>query len=221
MSSCAHIVIGVITSCHKVKTTIGQLFARIWWKRQNVSIIQTCTKIVRNTNDNKSAFVQVMAWRQTGDKSLLEPMLTQFTDAYMRLYGETSKYMYANACSHLLMSKTRQKYGLVSRKRCNNRMLQISESERTVTTATYQPKALITMHSRSGLLIKSGKTSNHPSMSFAQVLIGPALTKAIFCFIATMSIYESMAKLRIIPHHSVRILLELLTYSRLTEFIEA
>ena len=34
--------------------------------------------------DNKSALIQVMAWRQTGDKPLPEPMLTQFTDAYTR-----------------------------------------------------------------------------------------------------------------------------------------
>ena len=34
--------------------------------------------------DNKPALVPVMAWRRTGDKPLPEPMLTQFTDAYMR-----------------------------------------------------------------------------------------------------------------------------------------
>ena len=34
--------------------------------------------------DNKSALVQVMAWRGTGDKPLCEPMLTQFADAYMQ-----------------------------------------------------------------------------------------------------------------------------------------
>ena len=34
--------------------------------------------------DNKSVLVQVMAWRQTGDKPLPEPMLAQFNDAYMR-----------------------------------------------------------------------------------------------------------------------------------------
>ena len=34
--------------------------------------------------DNKSALVQVMACRLTGDKPLPGPMLTQFTDAYMR-----------------------------------------------------------------------------------------------------------------------------------------
>ena len=34
--------------------------------------------------DNKSGLVQVMAWGPTGDKPLPEPMLTQFTGAYMR-----------------------------------------------------------------------------------------------------------------------------------------
>ena len=34
--------------------------------------------------------VQVMAWRQTGDKPLPEPMLTQFIDAYMQHQGEIS-----------------------------------------------------------------------------------------------------------------------------------
>ena len=33
--------------------------------------------------DNKSALVQVMAWQQTGDKPLPEPLLTRVTDAYM------------------------------------------------------------------------------------------------------------------------------------------
>ena len=34
--------------------------------------------------DSKSALVRVMAWRRTGDKPLPEPMMIQFTDAYMR-----------------------------------------------------------------------------------------------------------------------------------------
>ena len=33
---------------------------------------------------NKPALVEVMAWRRTVDKPLPEPMLIQFTDAYMR-----------------------------------------------------------------------------------------------------------------------------------------
>ena len=40
--------------------------------------------------DNKWALVQVMAWRRIGDKPLHEPMLTQFTDTYMRHKGEMS-----------------------------------------------------------------------------------------------------------------------------------
>ena len=38
----------------------------------------------RSTIDNKPALVQVMAWCRTGDKPLPEPMVTQFSDAYMR-----------------------------------------------------------------------------------------------------------------------------------------
>ena len=34
--------------------------------------------------DNRAALVQVMAWRWTGDKPLPEPMMTHFTDTYMR-----------------------------------------------------------------------------------------------------------------------------------------
>ena len=36
---------------------------------------------------NEPAMVQIMAWRRTGDKPLSEPMLTHFTDAYMRHWG--------------------------------------------------------------------------------------------------------------------------------------
>ena len=51
--------------------------------------IQLSLKFVpRSPIDNKPAMVQVMAWRQTGDKPLPELLLTQFTDAYMQHYGE-------------------------------------------------------------------------------------------------------------------------------------
>ena len=47
--------------------------------------IQISLKFVpRSPIDNKPALVQIMAWRCVGDKPLSEPMLTQFTDAYMR-----------------------------------------------------------------------------------------------------------------------------------------
>ena len=40
--------------------------------------------ILNGPTGNKSLLVQVMAWRQTGDKLLSELMGPQFTDAYMR-----------------------------------------------------------------------------------------------------------------------------------------
>ena len=40
--------------------------------------------VPRRPIDNKPALVQVMARRRSGDKPLRKPMLTQFTDAYMR-----------------------------------------------------------------------------------------------------------------------------------------
>ena len=47
--------------------------------------IQISLKVIPNgLIDNKSALVQVMAWRRAGDKTLPEPLMTQFTDAYMR-----------------------------------------------------------------------------------------------------------------------------------------
>ena len=41
--------------------------------------------------DNKSALVQVMAWCQTSDRPLSEPMLSQFTDIYVALVGRWVK----------------------------------------------------------------------------------------------------------------------------------
>ena len=37
--------------------------------------------VSRSPIDNKSALVQVMAWRRTGDKPLPKPLMTQFIDA--------------------------------------------------------------------------------------------------------------------------------------------
>ena len=47
-----------------------------------VKILLEC--VPKGPIDTKSAMFQVMAWRQTGDKLLPEPLLTQFADAYLR-----------------------------------------------------------------------------------------------------------------------------------------
>ena len=46
--------------------------------------------VPRSAIDNYPALVRVMAWRRIGNMPLPEPMLTQFTDAYMRHQGEMS-----------------------------------------------------------------------------------------------------------------------------------
>ena len=47
--------------------------------------IQISLKFVpKGPIDNNPALVYIMAWRQIGDKALSEPLLTQFTNAYIR-----------------------------------------------------------------------------------------------------------------------------------------
>ena len=54
-------------------------------------LIRISLKFVpRNPIDNKPALVQEMAWRRRGAKALPEPVLTKFTDANMRYWGEMS-----------------------------------------------------------------------------------------------------------------------------------
>ena len=40
--------------------------------------------VPKGSVNNIPSLVQIMAWRRKGDKLLAEPMLTRFTDAYMR-----------------------------------------------------------------------------------------------------------------------------------------
>ena len=54
-----------------------------------IQIILKC--VPRSPMDNKSALIQVTAWRRTGDKSLPEPMLTQFIDTCMEEGGWINK----------------------------------------------------------------------------------------------------------------------------------
>ena len=57
--------------------------------------------------DNISALVPVMAWRRTGDKPLPEPMLTQFTDAYIGSDGKNSFIVKINGTSTAWKKLTR------------------------------------------------------------------------------------------------------------------
>ena len=61
------------------------IFKCIFLNENDTIPIQISLKCVpRSPIDNKPALVRVMAWRQTGDKPLREPMLDYCIDAYMQ-----------------------------------------------------------------------------------------------------------------------------------------
>ena len=61
------------------------IFKYIFMKGKFCILIRISLNFVpKGQIDNTAALVWVMAWRRTGDKPLSEPMLIQFTDAYMR-----------------------------------------------------------------------------------------------------------------------------------------
>ena len=63
----------------------GDIFKCIFLNENYRIAIQISVKYVpRGPIDNKPVLIQVMAWCRTGNKPLLEPMMTQFIDAYMR-----------------------------------------------------------------------------------------------------------------------------------------
>ena len=65
-------------------TFTDKIFTFIFLNENIWILIQFSLKFLpKGPIDNKLALVQVMAWHRTGDKPLPEPMLAQFTDAYM------------------------------------------------------------------------------------------------------------------------------------------
>ena len=67
------------------------IFKYTFLNENDIILIQVALKFVpRGPIKDTLALVHVMAWRRTGDKPLPEPMLTQFTDAYMRHHGNMS-----------------------------------------------------------------------------------------------------------------------------------
>ena len=44
--------------------------------------------VAKDPIENNWALVWIMAWRRLGDKPLSEPIMTKYTDAYMRHYRE-------------------------------------------------------------------------------------------------------------------------------------
>ena len=68
-----------------VAVLANAIFKYIFLNENDKIPIQILFKLIpMSTINNKPALVKVMTWRQTGDKPLPEPILTQFLDAYMR-----------------------------------------------------------------------------------------------------------------------------------------
>ena len=61
------------------------IFKCIFLNENGTILIQISLKFVpKSPIDNKPVLVQVMAWRLFGAKPLPEPIMTMFTDAFMR-----------------------------------------------------------------------------------------------------------------------------------------
>ena len=73
-------------SLNKMPTLLADdIFISIFLSEDDKIPIQISLKLVPRSPINISpALVQVMTWRRTGDKPILEPVMIQFTDAYMR-----------------------------------------------------------------------------------------------------------------------------------------
>ena len=79
-------------------SVLQQAITNTLWPRQNGKHFQNdmvkcifmneniCISIDISKGEIKNipALVQIMAWRQPGDKPLSDPMMAQFTDAYVR-----------------------------------------------------------------------------------------------------------------------------------------
>ena len=61
-----------------------------------ISIKISLKFVPKGSINHISALVQIMDWHRLGDKPLSEPMLNQFTDAYMRHYVEMSLKKYVH-----------------------------------------------------------------------------------------------------------------------------
>ena len=68
------------------QTTFSNTFS--WMKMYVLQFLWSF--VPKRPINNIPELFQIMAWRRIGDKPLYEPMLTQFTDAYMRHQGEMS-----------------------------------------------------------------------------------------------------------------------------------
>ena len=95
-------------SLDKMAASLAEdIFKRIFLDENYRIPIHISLKFVpRSPIGNKPALVQVMAWHQTGDKSVPKPMMIQYTDVYASLGGDE--------LTHASFSGHHAKYGTYS-----------------------------------------------------------------------------------------------------------
>ena len=95
-------------SLDKMAASLAEdIFKRIFLDENDRIPIHISLKFVpRSPIGNKSTLVRVMAWHQTGDKPLSEPMMIQYTDVYASLGGDE--------LTHASFSAHHAKYGTYS-----------------------------------------------------------------------------------------------------------
>ena len=74
-----HLPVDIMTAI--LQTTLPNAF---WWTKSIFYCDSNFTEVCFQWSSWQTTLVQVMAWRRAGDKTLPEPMLTHYIDAYMR-----------------------------------------------------------------------------------------------------------------------------------------
>ena len=82
---CKNIIINSSVPVQNGRHFADEFFICIFVNEKVCILIEISLKFVpKGPVNNKPALVWIMAWCRIGDKPLSEPMLTRFTDAYMR-----------------------------------------------------------------------------------------------------------------------------------------
>ena len=88
-------------------------FSNVFLFNENVwiSINISLKFIPKGQISNIPALVQIMAWHPPGIKQLSEPMMVQFTDAYMRNLASMSWQYYLSMISDIVQANSRSPSG--------------------------------------------------------------------------------------------------------------
>ena len=96
--SCGHSKVSCLSPLWQKGRHFGRRYFRwIFVNEKFCILVKISMKFVSKDQVNKPLLVHIMTWRRIGDKPLSQPMLTRFTDAYLRHTrgDELSRDMYS------------------------------------------------------------------------------------------------------------------------------